>query len=293
MEKMSFFERHENIHKMYRDSIFYMPIHSLYLVFAYIKFKIIAIYEYIITIPRALGFNEKKYQKLKEFKNKYKGKRCFITCTGPSLTISDLEMLKDEYVFGMNSIALIHDTTDWKPDFYGIQDRVVFENLKRNILSSDNGVVFAPKGFQKLFKTPDSWVYWPMCGNYHLFEMMYQKKYFTRFSDNAYVRVYDGYSITYSIMQLVVFMGFDEVYLLGADCSFLGNHQHFIETGLYEPENSDVTLKLFNSYGVFKKYAEKNNIKIFNATRGGCLELFQRVQLENVLAIHQKNKKYE
>ena len=34
---------------------------------------------------------------VKKFENKYNGKRCFIIATGPSLTMEDLGLLKDEY----------------------------------------------------------------------------------------------------------------------------------------------------------------------------------------------------
>ncbi len=37
-------------------------------------------------------------------------------------------------------------------------------------------------------------------------------------------------------------------------------------------------------YRLLKKYADRHGIKIYNATRGGNLEVFPRVQLEDVLA---------
>ena len=45
---------------------------------------------------RANGFDDRQFSRLKEFENKYNGERCFIIATGPSLTIDDLEKLKDE-----------------------------------------------------------------------------------------------------------------------------------------------------------------------------------------------------
>lgn len=276
--------------KWYRESWVYRFVHPLMLTESYITFKIKTFIQYAESIPRSFGFEDSRFLKLKSFHNKYKGKRCFITCTGPSLTISDLEMLKDEYVFGMNSIALIHDRTDWKPDFYAIQDTNVYENLKDAIHSTDNGVIFAPYSYLRQYNTPSNWVYWHMCGSYHLFEMIYLHKYFTKFSNNVYARVYDGYSIAISIMQIVMYMGFDEIYLLGADCSYLGKQQHFVETGVYEPDNNDMTQKLITSYTTVKQNAEKIGVKIYNATRGGYLELFPRVNLENVISDSKKNK---
>ena len=38
-----------------------------------------------------------------------------------------------------------------------------------------------------------------------------------------------------------------------------------------------------NAYGKLKEYAEQRGIKIYNATRGGYLEVFERVNLDDLL----------
>ena len=50
--------------------------------------------------------NKYSFNKILSYKNKYKNKRCFIIGTGPSLEINQLELLKNEYTFSMNSIVL-------------------------------------------------------------------------------------------------------------------------------------------------------------------------------------------
>ena len=290
MENNNFIDRNQFLHKMYHDSFLAIPLHKLKQCGIFIKFKSEAIRQYLQTIPRTLGIKDARFMPLVAYKNKYKGKRIFITCTGPSLTIEDLEKLKYEYVFGMNSICLIHDKTDWKPDFFGCQDPQVFEKIKETMLSTDNGVVFLPYFYKKKFSTPEKYVYFHISGAYHLYEMIYGPKYFAKYSDDCYKTVYDGYTITYSIMQLAMYMGFDELYLIGADCSYLGKKEHFIETGHHDPGVQYAAERMFTSYGVAKEYAEAHGVKIFNATRGGCLELFPRVKLEDVLLNNEKNK---
>ena len=263
--------------RVYNDSFFSAPLHNINRCRIFFSRKKDMLKEYLQAVPRQLGYRDKRFEKLRKMKDQYKGKRCFITCTGPSLTIEDLELLKDEYVFGMNSICLIHDKTEWKPDFFGIQDGNVFVRIKESLLKTDNGIVFAPYSYKRRYNTPDDWIYFHMSGSYHLYEMGYKTRYFARFSDDCYKTVYDGYSITYTIIQLAVYMGFDELYLIGADCSYLGEKQHFIEHGNSNPKfEAGATERLYASYGEAKKYAEKNDIKIINVTRGGCLELFPR-----------------
>ena len=237
-----------------------------------------------------MGYDDPRFRSLKKLKGKYKGKRLFITCTGPSLTIEDLENLKEEYVFGMNSIVLIHDKTDWKPDFFGIQDSNVYDRIKEKLWSTDNGLVFMPYGYHKRSEVPNNVVFFHMCGSYHLFEYRYKTREFAKYSENPYVRVYDGYSISNSIMLLAIYMGFDENYLLGADCTYLKDKQHFIEHGNVELQLG-VADRMIVAYREVKKYADKNNIKIFNATRGGCLEVFPRVNIDEILKEPSNKKK--
>ena len=80
------------------------------------------------------------FDKIKNFQNKYKGKRCFIVATGPSLTLEDLNKLNDykEYTFGMNSLVGFFDKTEWRPNFYVLQDCDVYKKNKEQIKKYDD-----------------------------------------------------------------------------------------------------------------------------------------------------------
>lgn len=286
-----YYQNSSRLKHLYKETAWGLPFRGAIRCKQYIYHKTKALWQYLQTLPRRMGRSDGRFEPLRQLKGQYQGKRCFITCTGPSLTIQDLEALKNEYVFGMNSICLIHKQTKWKPDFFGIQDKNVFDKVKEALLSTDNGICFAPYSFKKRYNTPDNWIYFHTSGSYHLYEMGYETRFFAKFSDDCYNTVYDGYSITYSIMQLAVYMGFDELYLIGADCSYLGEKQHFIEHGNSNPAfEAGATKRLYASYGEAKKYAEAHGIKIVNVTRGGCLELFPRETLEDVLLRNEKNK---
>ena len=277
---------------LYNKTVIRKLYHLVIAVNDFVSYKTKALFQYLSSLPRALGCNDKRFVPLRKLKKKYKGKRCFVICTGPSLTIADLELLKDEYVFGMNSTAMIFDKTTWRPDFYGIQDGAVYERIKEAVANPENGMVFVPYSFKKRYGTPDNWFYFHCCGAYHLFECYQLEKYYSKFSKDSYVRVYDGFTITYSILQLAYYMGFDEIYLLGADCTYMGKKKHFIEHG-NNPSNLDIaTDRLTASYMCANKFAQKHNLKIFNATRGGMLEVFPRVSLEEILESKKKNKIY-
>ena len=102
------------------------------------------------------------------------------------------------------------------------------------------------------------------------------------FSDDPYAIVYHGMTVTYSAMQLAVYMGFKEIYLLGCDCDYSGEKQHFMDYGLKTETADNPESKAIAAYTTAKNYADEHGIKIYNATRGGKLEVFERVDLDSL-----------
>lgn len=229
---------------------------------------------------RAKGWNDKRFTPLLALHNKYLNERCFIVCTGPSLKIADVNMLKNEYTFGMNSIFKLYDKTDWRPTFYAIQDEKVYDKIKNTpeFEKIPNKIVadFIAESFSiDLSKN----ILFPLdLMDHHSYKM---KEFNTIFSDNAYNIVYDGASITYSIFQLAYYLGFRQIYLIGCDCDYSGSKQHFCDIGLKANDNPEIRMKL--GYEKAQKFCEENDLKIFNATRGGKLEVFPRVNFDDVI----------
>lgn len=227
--------------------------------------------------------------KLSQFQGKYKGKRCFVIGTGPSLTIEDLESLKDEYTFASNSIFRYLDKTDWKPDFYSVCDRTYYLANKKNI---DDVVVkkqkFFPLDFAIEFGFKDEYRY------YH--RTSYSVRH-PKFRDNPMHAFQEGSTITYHLLQLAVMMGFTEIYLLGIDFSYSlsvdrkGNiiRDDKVKDYAFDDKAANYTMPnleaSYYSYCSAEEYCKKNNyaIRIYNATRGGKLEVFKRVNLDDVL----------
>ncbi len=226
-------------------------------------------------------FKNNSYSKLKQYKNIHNGKRCFIIATGPSLTISDLELLKNEYTFSMNSIILSFNETKWRPTYYGIQDADVYRKLEKDIQNCNLKDIFVGSSITDKFKIDSRYIKYPLDLMDHCVEF---EKFDTKFSDDCYLRVYDGYSITYSLIQIAAYMGFKEIYLLGVDCNYDTSKTHFKEHGVGVTHKESVKKRMTVAYEVAKKYCEGKDLKIFNATRGGMLEVFERVNLEDIVS---------
>lgn len=231
-------------------------------------------------IGRLFGFEKKeRYEELKAYKNIHKNERCFIVGTGPSLTMEDLELIKNEISFSVNSIVLSFPDTDWRPTYYAIQDRFGYEKLEKVIESANIPIVF--NGISNTVMTPKMNIrYTP----YPLNLLDHGKMiphHITKFSGDAFKVVYDGHSITYSVIQLAVYMGFKEIILLGVDCDYSKTVNHVKAYSVQNDSNAAFLMR--ESYKVAKKYADAHDIKIRNATRNAKLDIFEKVELEKAL----------
>lgn len=235
---------------------------------------------------------------MSRFKNTAKNKRCFIIGNGPSLTVSDLEMLKNEDCFACNRIYGLYENTDWRPKYYCAQDAKLIEQIKGDLpfAVENSSEAFLSYSFRKCYN--DEVMNNPKT---HLFYRPYVSVYskdgsypegLIPFSDDAAIAVYDGLSITYGMIQIAVYMGYKEIYLLGID------HNFTVKNGVVDASKSYAqgikpidmktqfppALKLCEvSFREAKKYCEEHGIKIMNATRGGKLEVFDRVSLDDLV----------
>lgn len=251
-----------------------------------ILFFLITVRFELMAFLRRHGLPSSKYAKVKALKGKYEGKRCFIMCTGPSLTISDMEILKNEYTFGMNSIPLLYENTDFRPSFYGCIDEGVWKKLRDIIKKYDNPstLIFVGSRQTKYDKLRPHWYEIPFNVSYHAYDRWFKNDFWCKFGEDAYAGLYDMHSVTHFLIQLAVYMGFKEIYLLGADCNFPPNGQiHFKDYGVPDATIDTARERNIAGYEEVKRFCDAHGIKVFNSTRGGALEVFPRKDLDEVI----------
>jgi hypothetical protein len=221
-------------------------------------------------------------------KNKHKGKRGFVIGNGPSLSIKDLSLLKNDITFASNKIYLAFEQTDWRPTYYNVSDELVAKNNYKTIESL------------KLFK---------------IFNR-YLKKYFSRqkdilwvrhngrfeFSNNLLKGIGGGWSVINDQLQIAFYMGISEVYLLGVDFDFTipkktagkcasgkiivseGECNHFHKD--YRKTGEEWTFPNLEMQRKFFLKAKKTFLadgrKILNASRRTKLDVFERIDLDAV-----------
>ena len=254
-------------------------------------------FTYLCLLKDKIFFNRcPKDKRLLDLKDKYQGKRCFIVALGPSLTATDLNMLHEhnEYSFSMNKCYQMFDKTDWRPDCYFLSDSRVFIPQTRNAIFSmaRQGINIIYSKFAVPKGMPDEAIYYKANYTDAILSSSRKEKYKKRAqplrcSRNAYEFIYDGRTCVHSIIQLAYYMGFKEVYLLGTDC---GVTTHKVYTDLISNKNVDIAAQnkigdtLIEDYeSLWSDIKNKHlDFKVYNATRGGRLEIFPRIKLEDL-----------
>lgn len=229
------------------------------------------------------------FDPLKQIRRIHEGERVFIIATGPSLNERDLDMLKNEITFGMNSIYKMFDKTDWRPTYYCVADGGVYQKIKADI---DNNISEIEKCFcndkipwnnDKVQKIP---VIQNLCNNETLRNKLHYFSQKSHTSNNIVNGIFMGNSVVHVITQICFYMGFKEIYYLGADCSNFNKHASGCEHNLINNRKEENLARGIKAdYISDYEYAKSHGILMFNATRGGELEVFPRVTLENVLRI--------
>jgi hypothetical protein len=206
--------------------------------------------------------------------------RCFIIGNGPSLRNSDLRRLMEfgETTFACNSLIKLFGEIPFTPTYYFAQDNKIILDNKEEI-TNYTGTRFVKAHYAK---------------RYHIKGVTYYNMLFPQnpigFSNDIHKVVYSGQTVTYSMIQFAAYMGFKEIYLIGVDCNYsLGNSvitkDSYFDARLYNSNRAyaapevDTNLK---AYARAKEVCEQQGIKIYNATRGGKLEIFERVDLDTI-----------
>lgn len=230
--------------------------------------------------------------KLRELRDRYKGtKRCFVIGNGPSLNRTDLSVLKDEVTFAVNGFFLKARDLDWDPTFYVVEDHLVAED-RRDWIN-------ALKGPTKLFPT-----YLAYCleeaEDTIFFNHRGRKSYphGFDFSTDASEITYTGCTVTFTVLQLAFYLGFEEIYLIGVDSDYAlpqdTKQSSEYGVGILDMKSDDPNHfnpdyfgkgfrwhdpqvgRMLEAYQEARTVTDQTNQRIYNATVGGKLEVFPR-----------------
>lgn len=231
-----------------------------------------------------------------ELYNLHNGERCFIVLNGPSLNNYDLSKISNEYVITTNHFFKSDYFNLVKPNYHCITDNYFF-NIKNNQHSKED--------VDKLLSMDKSLKF--------IFNIKYLNSY--NINDNIYL-TYSKHmpsiksiksnlsglssnfiSVSMYAMNAAIYMGFNEIYLLGYDFE-PGILSHFykdseseeklVEKKKLETNKEDVCGKYWQyAIAQYQNYymndhASRNNVKIFNCNRKSNVRSFEFIDYDNI-----------
>ncbi|MEA5139286.1 6-hydroxymethylpterin diphosphokinase MptE-like protein [Arcicella rigui] len=223
-------------------------------------------------------------KKLKDSKNKFKGQKVVILCNGPSLNKVDFDLLKNIPTIGLNKVNLLFDRTSFRPTMIAaVNGLVVEQNL--DFYNSTEIPLFISSNSSKIVTSRE---------NVSFLHGSYQQK----FSEDVSMSIWEGGTVTFVAMQLAFHLGFQNVALVGCDHYFSAKGAPGQLAVSKEKDDSHFDPRYFSngmqwqlpeistseySYNIANQKYLAHGRKIFNATDGGALEIFERIKIEDFL----------
>jgi hypothetical protein len=227
--------------------------------------------------------------------------RCFVVGNGPSLRDTDLDLLKREVTFATNRINLHYEYTDWRPTYYiraeGFElmsqpspelwvNDLVTHMEDRSVEVHAN--LYFSKHMQRLGLDSTGIIPLNTCAHY---ETHFHYKDCPHMWHLPVLCSY-GSSVNVAI-QMAVQKGFREIYLVGCDLGYVdGGKNHMspdYENG-YEKHLRSARYANTDTLNAHIIASRSSPVPIYNATIGGSLEVYERVDYYEILGGRKRPK---
>lgn len=229
-----------------------------------------------------------RVREMEKFHNLHAGQRAFVIGNGPSLTRTDPRTIEHAVTFGCNSIFQLEG---FVPTYYCVTDKLCAEDHHERI-NALPWTKFFPRSLER----------W-LTGGYS-FNADFVPDVDTFHNDFA-GSVQVGAAVTVTMLELALYMGCDPVYLIGVDHSYnvsgfqkdpgragvllaSGDANHFgggcarKEHRIHIPRVDYMEAE----YRVARDAYARHGRGIYNATAGGKLEIFERIDFQQVVKTH-------
>lgn len=225
---------------------------------------------------------------VRSLKDRHRGKPMLIVGNGPSLNNTPLDEFAHIPSIGMNKIDLIYKRTLWRPEL------VVCIN---NLVARQNQAAFLENSIPVYLAWKSRWFI--ESGNRKRFNF-YDTNLSNAFSTNPERGLGSSATVTYIALQIAYWMGANPAILFGVDHSFNftgpestyqkregpdTNHfdPNYFQAGSYWG-TPDLTQSEID-YTLARKAFEADGRKVYDATVGGKLNVFEIISIERALSI--------
>ena len=235
-----------------------------------------------------------------DWKGRHQGERCFVLATGPSIADQDLGFLEDETCIAVSNFIAHPEFDVIRPEYYCLaprHDPITDEQWVAWMSEIDGRApfshLFMSLSDRRLNEENDIF---RGRVNYLHFDSACQGS-----IADLTATLTPPQSVSVMALMVAVYMGFEEIYLLGCDHSWLahvGEGAHFykedqhkmVELGFNEWFKPSVMegvflshLRLWRQYKLFLEMDE--DFRIFNLSPTSLLDLFPKIDLEELKAV--------
>ena len=216
---------------------------------------------------------------ISSLKNRHIGDTIFVVCNGPSLNKTPLDKLPGVCI-GMNKIHLIFDKVDWRPDWIIVNNGLVINQLiKMNVSHGVKYLLdFKSRFFANVQKLNPSYF------------LSHHRSLFSR-DVSSYVGT--AGTVTFSAIQLAVYLGARRIIIVGMDHNYVNYGTNKSQSRIEKFKGQDVnhfdssyfqnsywgTPNLYRSeegYRIARQQCENLGIEIFDCTVDGKCNIFEK-----------------
>lgn len=220
--------------------------------------------------------------KILQLKNKHENERCFIIGGSPSLKQLDLSKLNNEYTFTVNRGYQLKEKGLNHSTYHVITDKLLFmeDDITDEIPLDfmNNLLLYAGIKFRRA------------TDNVIFYDYMHMMNYTeVKFQPDLTKVLAEGYCVIFTALQVAVYMGFSQIYIIGVDLDF-----NLINGHIYEETKGEINRqtkshmnaqRMYDSIAYATEYADKIGIEVFNASPTGILDCMQRVNYDTLFNI--------
>ena len=257
-------------------------VHYFRILFPRIDWRIYA--RHVLQCRRSLP-------RLKQLKNRHLGETIFCLGNGPSLNQQKLDLLDDKIVLLTNRAFQLLDRFRPGLGYNVVQDVKTFNNIGESLIARPE------TAFVSCHQLAGCALKREYCSDKHLYLMpafkwqrnagiiQPQVLFSPGFSRDITQRIYLGYSVIFSAIQIACYLGARRVVMLGVDMNYTGDPAKDYAM----PRNdvpgfwiTDYEVHTKPMFEVFVRELKRLNVEFLNATLGGRVDCVPRVDLETV-----------
>jgi hypothetical protein len=195
-------------------------------------------------------------------------------------------LLREEVTIGCNALFLAFDRLAARPTYYTVEDVLVAEDRQKELCAIDGCTKIAPYDVQRFLDG----------GGFTYCNFVRQYAGIPKFGWDFGRVTYWGGTVTFFNLQLAAYLGCDPIILIGVDHNYATTFDIKKEGKVWTSQEDDqnhfdpryfgagyrwhdpAVYMMEKAYLVAKAACDAKGVRILNATAGGNLEVFPRVE---------------